>query len=142
VRSGTALHGSRLPLRTWVAAVDLVAGSESGVSTSQLADALGVSHKTAWFLSHRIHAAMHDEAATMVMAEPFGDGIAQQRLALLRGAVADTHRRTDSKHMDAYLDAAAFRMRNRDNDGRSDDILLRLLRTSSSVPYAELIGSR
>ena len=139
VRVGTALHGSRLPLRTWVLAAFLMTESDAGVSTNRLAAALDVSYKTAWYLSHRVRIAMKDEAGELVRAEPHGDGIAQQRLALLRRSVAETHRRSGSKHYPAYLDEAAFRIRNRANEHRFHDVLVRLLE-AEAVPYKELTG--
>jgi transposase-like protein len=137
VRVGTVLQGSRLPLRTWVLAVSLITGSDAGISANQLGHMLGVSYKTAWFLSHRIRLAMRDEAGRMIAAEPQGDGIAHQRLELLRRTVIGTHRRPDEKHLHAYLDEAAFRITNRANDDRLRDTLVRLLQTER-VSYAEL----
>ena len=80
---------------------------------------------------------MRDEAALLLSAEPHGDGIAQQRRALLQQAVVGTHRRYSSKHFGGYMDAAAYRLRNRSNDRRILDVLARMLRTAS-VPYATL----
>jgi transposase-like protein len=137
VRVGTVLQGSRLPLRTWVIAVDLITAPDHGISANQLGLTLGVSYKTAWFLSHRIRLAMRDEAGRMVDAEPHGDGIPQQRMALLQRAVVATHRRPDSKHLPAYLDEAAFRITHRANDQRFTETLVRLLQTEG-ISYAEL----
>lgn len=141
VRVGTVLHRSRLPLWKWILAVYLITESEEGISANQLAPMLGVSYKTAWFLSHRIRIAMRDEAADLVSAEPHGDGIPQQRLALLRRSVIETHRKADSKHLPAYLDEAAFRIRNRENDRRFLETLVRLLQ-AEAVPYSELTAAR
>jgi transposase-like protein len=141
VRVGTAMQGSRLPLTTWVSAVRLMVESDEGISANRLGQQLGVSYKTAWFLSHRIRLAMRDEAGALLATEPRGDGIAQQRIALLRRAVATTHRRPDEKHLSAYLDEAAFRVRNRANDQRFRDVLVRLLDTEA-VAYADLTADR
>jgi transposase-like protein len=140
VRVGTVLHGSRLPLSKWVLAVYLMTG-EDGISANQLGQMLGVSYKTAWFLCHRIRIAMRDEASKLIGAEPHGDGIAQQRMALLRRAVVDTHRRPDAKYLPAYLDEAAFRVRHRDSDHRFHDTLVRLLQ-ADAMPYADLTAER
>ena len=139
VRVGTVLHASRLPLSTWVTAVYLMTESEAGISANQLGQTLGVSYKTAWFLSHRIRIAMRDEAGQLLAAEPHGDGIPQQRMARLRQAVVDTHRRPDAKHLPAYLDEAAFRITHRDDDHRFHDTLVRLLQ-ADAMPYADLIA--
>ena len=56
--AGTIFHDSRLPLETWFYAAYLMCESRKGVSANQLKRVLGVSYKTAWFLCHRIRAAM------------------------------------------------------------------------------------
>jgi transposase-like protein len=54
VRLGTFLSESKLPLRTWLLAINILANSSKGVSSIQLAKMLGTTQKTAWFLAHRI----------------------------------------------------------------------------------------
>lgn len=61
VRVDTIFHDSKLPLWKWFIAVYMVAKSKKGISANQLKRMLGVSYKTAWYLSHRIRAAMKDE---------------------------------------------------------------------------------
>ena len=62
VRVGTLFHDSKLPLWKWFLAVYLMIESKKGISANQLKRTLGVSYKTAWYLCHRIRAAMHDES--------------------------------------------------------------------------------
>lgn len=66
VRVGTLFHDSKLPLWKWFLAVYVMGESKKGVSANQLKRMLGVSYKTAWYLCHRIRAAMHDESAPML----------------------------------------------------------------------------
>jgi transposase-like protein len=61
VRVGTIFHDSHLPLWKWFLAVYVTGESKNGVSANQLKRMLGVSYKTAWYMSHRIRAAMVDE---------------------------------------------------------------------------------
>jgi transposase-like protein len=61
VRVGTLFHDSKLPLWKWFLAVYLMIESKKGISANQLGRTLGVSYKTAWYLCHRIRAAMVDE---------------------------------------------------------------------------------
>lgn len=61
VTSGTALHNTKLPLRTWLIAMYLIATSSKGISAMKLSEWLGVSYKTAWHLGHRIRAMMASE---------------------------------------------------------------------------------
>lgn len=58
VRVGTVLQDSKLPLFKWFLAVLIMVTAKKGVSSKQLERMIGVSYKTAWFLSHRIRAAM------------------------------------------------------------------------------------
>ena len=58
VKAGTILQDSKLPLAKWFLATFIMVESKKGVSSNQLKRMLGVSYKTAWFLTHRIRAAM------------------------------------------------------------------------------------
>src|SRR5690242_9921845 len=58
VRMGTIFESSHVPLHIWLQAMYLIAGSKKGISSNQLHRTLGVTLKTAWFLSHRIREAM------------------------------------------------------------------------------------
>jgi hypothetical protein len=55
---GTIFEASHVPLHIWLQAMYLVAGSKKGISSNQLHRTLGVTLKTAWFMSHRIREAM------------------------------------------------------------------------------------
>src|SRR3954469_9200813 len=66
VRVGTLFHDSKLPLWKWFLAVYVMGESKKGVSANQLKRMLGVSYKTAWYLCHRIRAAMQDESAPLL----------------------------------------------------------------------------
>ena len=58
VRIGTIFEGSHIALNIWLQAMYLIAGSKKGISSNQLHRTLGVTLKTAWFMSHRIREAM------------------------------------------------------------------------------------
>jgi transposase-like protein len=58
VTAGTIFHDSHLPLTSWFLAVYLLCESRKGMSANQIKRTLGVSYKTAWYLCHRIRAAM------------------------------------------------------------------------------------
>jgi transposase-like protein len=58
VMAGTIFHDSHLPLRKWFVATFLICEAKKGISALQLKRTLGVSYKTAWYLTHRIRAAM------------------------------------------------------------------------------------
>ena len=48
------MQGSKLGHRTWVLAIYLLTIHPKGYSSRQLAKTIGIAHKTAWYLSHRI----------------------------------------------------------------------------------------
>jgi len=59
VKNGTIFESSHVALHLWLQAMYLIAGSKKGISSNQLHRVLGVTLKTAWFMSHRIREAMH-----------------------------------------------------------------------------------
>jgi transposase-like protein len=55
---GTIFESSPLGFDKWFVAVWSIANAKNGISSCELARALGVTQKTAWFMLHRIRAAM------------------------------------------------------------------------------------
>jgi len=60
VTAGTIFHDSKLGLPKWFVATYLMCESKKGMSANQMKRIIGVSYKTAWYLCHRIRAAMKD----------------------------------------------------------------------------------
>lgn len=58
VKVGTIFEDSKVALNVWLQAMFLIAGSKKGISSNQLHRTIGVTLKTAWFMSHRIREAM------------------------------------------------------------------------------------
>src|SRR5712692_9202217 len=58
----TIFHDTHLPLEKWFLATFLLCESKKGRSACQIQRSLGVSYKTAWYLCHRIGAAMMEVA--------------------------------------------------------------------------------
>src|SRR5271155_5863642 len=56
--AGTIFHDTHLPLQKWFLATYLLCQSRKGMSANQMKRMLKVSYKTAWYLCHRIRAAM------------------------------------------------------------------------------------
>jgi transposase-like protein len=52
--TGTIFEASKLPLRTWFAAIYLITTHKKGISSLQLATDLQITQKSAWFVLHRI----------------------------------------------------------------------------------------
>lgn len=55
---GTIFEDSPLPLSSWFVAIWLIANAKNGISSCELARALGTRQATAWFMLHRIRLAM------------------------------------------------------------------------------------
>jgi len=58
VTAGTIFNDSHLPLSKWFMATLLLCEAKKGMSACQVQRTLGISYKTAWYLCHRIRAAM------------------------------------------------------------------------------------
>ncbi len=56
--TGTIFNDTHLPLEKWFAATLLLCEAKKGMSACQVQRTLGISYKTAWYLCHRIRAAM------------------------------------------------------------------------------------
>ncbi|QLC25098.1 IS1595 family transposase [Parasphingopyxis algicola] len=69
VKIGTIFESSHVKMHVWLQAMFLIAGSKKGISSNQLGRILGVTVKTAWFMSHRIREAMRENELA-----PFGSG--------------------------------------------------------------------
>jgi transposase-like protein len=128
VRVGTIFHASHLPLWKWFLAVYVIGESQDGISANQLKDVLGISYKTAWYLTHRVRAAMRDDTAVSLPRVNDVDEFVRSRMG---------HK---AKHYSAFQDEKAFRAKNRGNPYLLRDMLLRLIDVES-VPYTQLIAS-
>ena len=61
IKVGTIFEDSPLGLDKWLPAVWLLHNSKNGVSSCEIARALGVTQKTAWFMLHRIRLAQQNK---------------------------------------------------------------------------------
>lgn len=60
VKVNTIFESSHIPLRLWLQAIFLISSGKKGISSNQLHRTLGITIKSAWFMSHRIREAMRD----------------------------------------------------------------------------------
>ncbi len=58
VTVGTVFERSKIPLNKWLLAVHLMCASKKAMSSHQIHRMLGVTYKSAWFMTHRIREAM------------------------------------------------------------------------------------
>ncbi len=61
VKIGTIFESSHIPMHVWLQAIYLISSSKKGISSHQLQRTLGITIKSAWFLSHRIREAMKND---------------------------------------------------------------------------------
>ena len=67
VRKGTIFEESHIALHLWLQAIHLMVSSKKGISSHQMHRVLGITYKSAWFLTHRIRECMREGALA-----PFG----------------------------------------------------------------------
>ena len=63
VTVGTVFERSKIGLHKWVLAAHLMAASKKGISSKQMQRMLGVTYKSAWFMTMRLREAMFDPKA-------------------------------------------------------------------------------
>jgi transposase-like protein len=64
--AGTIFHDSHLPLWKWFLTTYMMIESKKGISANQVKRTINVSYKTAWYLCHRIRAAMHEASPELL----------------------------------------------------------------------------
>src|SRR6266403_1572519 len=70
VTTKSVMESSHIKLNVWLQAFFLMSSSKKGISSHQLHRALGITYKSAWFLTHRIREAMRSGG----LLPPMGGG--------------------------------------------------------------------
>ena len=63
VRKGTIFEESHIEMHKWLQAIHLMVSSKKGISAHQLHRVLEITHKSAWFMAHRIREAMRSDTS-------------------------------------------------------------------------------
>ncbi|MCW1913747.1 hypothetical protein OJ996_09185 [Luteolibacter sp. GHJ8] len=68
VRHGTIFEDSRLKLRKWFFAIFLIHSMRGDITSVQIAKAIGVTQKTAWFMIQRVRSAVEHRSFSLPTA--------------------------------------------------------------------------
>lgn len=99
VTVGTVFESSHIKLYVWLQAVFLMCNSKKGISSNQLARVLGLTVKSAWFMSQRIREAM----ATGALPPMGGEGQIVEADETFIGRKAGTEKHQGFSHKRAVL---------------------------------------
>jgi transposase-like protein len=137
VTSLTMLHSSHLPMWKWFLTISLMIESEEGLPANQLVPLLGVTYKTAWFVEHRVRAAVHH--AHRVAASPERIRRTGKRQRVYDRSLVGAFHQLDLKYLSAYLAEAEWRSQSRRNPDAFRDTVLRLL-GGEPLAYSRLVA--
>ena len=86
VTVGTIFEDSRIPLNKWFHAIHLLCSSKKGFSSHQIHRTLGITYKSAWFLTQRIRHAMAEEPLASLLT-----GIVESDETFIGGKAKNMH---------------------------------------------------
>ena len=145
VSSGTLFHNSHALLWKWFLAVRLLLESDDGLPANQLVHQLGGSYKTAWFIEHRVRAALKEsQVGDRSPSRSLGETqphAGREFCRVYDRALVGPYRQMGVKHLDSYLAESEWRSRKADNPHLFRNAILALLH-GEPLPYTELIGRR
>jgi transposase-like protein len=102
VKVGTIFEDSHIPMRLWLQAIALMCASKKGISSNQLHRMMGITLKSAWFMSHRIREAMRS-GGLAPMGGPGGSGIVEADETFIGRKKGEPKRRGGGAHKNAVL---------------------------------------
>jgi transposase-like protein len=137
--SGTVMHRSHVPLWKWFLAVRLLVESNTGTPANQLAARLGGSYKTAWFIEHRVRAAMAQAQGLAPVGLPPGTALSADGLRVYERDVAGAYQQYGLDYVAAYRAESEWRTRQAGNPDRLRETLRALL-GAEPLTYDELVS--
>src|SRR5438132_342055 len=119
VKVGSIFEDSPIPLNKWLAGMWIIVGAKNGVSSCEIARALDITQKSAWFMMHRLRLAitqgsfekMGGEGETVEVDETYIGGLA-------RNMHADRRKKTIQGRTGGFGKPAVFGLLER-RDGKS-----------------------
>lgn len=125
VKIGTIFEASHVPMNLWLQAIYLMCASKKGISSNQLHRTLGVTLKTAWFMSHRIREAMRDDGSVNFGA---GGGVVEVDETFIGTQFKKTRTARGGAHKNKVLTLVDR------STGRAKSIVVKDLRVSTLLP--------
>lgn len=131
VKVGTIFEDSPLGMDKWMIAVWLIVNCKNGISSYELARAIGITQKSAWHMLHRIRKAMRDGSFAKMSGEVEADE------TYIGGLAQNMHsRRRNRIFRDGYLDTKSIvlgLLERHGSDRAHSTVKARVLQTASSV---------
>ena len=105
VKMGTIFEDSPLGLDKWLPAIWLLANAKNGISSYEVARALGVTQKTGWFMLSRIRLAMQAKSFEKLSGEVEADEsyIGGKRANMHKSKIKRSNVRSGNQHMQAVM---------------------------------------
>ena len=135
VTVGTLFERSKVPLHKWLLAVHLLNSGKKGYSAHQLHRNLGVTYKTAWFMTHRIREAMRE-----FKPEPMGgEGkIVEADETYIGGKEKNKHRSKRHSGVGGVGKESVFSLVERGGSVRSYDVASVSAKTLGPILFAQV----
>ena len=117
VKVGTIFEDSAIGLDKWLMAVWMITNCKNGISSYEIARALGITQKSAWFMMHRVRLALQDETGGKLGGEVEVDETYIGGLA--RNMHAKRRREKIQGHTGGFGKTAVFGLLERSRKGKS-----------------------
>jgi transposase-like protein len=141
VTAGTLFHNSHAPLWKWFLAAQLLIDSDGGLPANQLVRQLGGSYKTAWFIEHRVRAAlMESRGQTTTSWQTREAGAPEVRSAgrVYDRSIVGRFHQQGTKHLAAYRAEREWLSEHAGDDACFRELVLALVH-GGPLPYSDLV---